>query len=48
MLILSQNIEIRVQEEKRATDSEMVGWRHSVVMASVSQWTQVWINSGRW
>ena len=29
------------QEEKGATEDEMVGWHHT-------QWTWVWANSGRW
>ena len=31
------------QEEKGTTEDEMVGW-----MASPTQWTWVWVNSGSW
>ena len=31
------------QEEKGMTEDEMVGWHHRL-----TQWTQVWVNSGSW
>ena len=35
------------QEEKGATEDEMIGWHHRH-WSSYHQWTWVWVNSGSW